>query len=68
MTVSDFIAAIGGTTKAAELFRVTAPAISNWKARGVIPWPHRAKAMRLSAKLAIGFDPDAPAKPRKRAA
>jgi hypothetical protein len=60
MTVHDFIEAIGGTKKAAVAFGVTAPAISNWKAREAIPWPHRAKASRLAIKLGLRFNPDRP--------
>ncbi len=37
ITVADLIDAFGGVTRTAERFGVTAPAVSNWKARGLFP-------------------------------
>jgi hypothetical protein len=38
--VSDFIAKIGGRTKAADYFRVTVTAVYNWEVRGLPLWTH----------------------------
>lgn len=36
-TVDQLIDRLGGTSKAAEFFAVTAPAVSNWKSSGRLP-------------------------------
>ena len=36
-TVDQLVEHLGGTTKAAEFFDVTAPAVSNWKSSGRLP-------------------------------
>ena len=36
-TVDQLIDRLGGTSKAAEYFSVTAPAVSNWKSSGRLP-------------------------------
>ena len=36
-TVEQLIDHLGGTSKAAEFFAVTAPAVSNWKSSGRLP-------------------------------
>ena len=58
LTVSEFITALGGTTKAAAIFDVTPPAVSNWRASGELPAKLHLKALRLAEKMGIAFDPD----------
>jgi len=36
-TVEQLIDRLGGTSRAAEFFAVTAPAVSNWKSSGRLP-------------------------------
>lgn len=51
------IRALGGTKEAAALFRVTQPAISNWKADGRFPRSRRYEALLLLQERGIAFDP-----------
>ena len=65
MTVSEFIAAIGGNPSAARLFGVTRPAVCNWKAANRLPDRLHLKALKLAAERKLRFDPESPAQARK---
>lgn len=67
MTVSEFIAAIGGNSSAAAAFGVGASAVCNWKAANRMPDRLHLKALRLAAEKGLSFDPEAPVKKRKAA-
>jgi len=67
MTVSDFIDDLGGTFAAARIFRVTPPAVSNWKAANAMPARLHLRAIREAASRGIAFDPEAPTKAKRRA-
>ena len=64
MDVSAFIAALGGTSKAALVFGVSAPAVSNWKAANAMPARLHLKALRIASERGIAFNPEAPGKAR----
>lgn len=65
-TVSDVIAAFGGTAKTAKIFRVGPSAVSNWKASQRFParlhWRIAREAERRGVKIDVSlFDySDAP--------
>ena len=66
MTVSDFIEALGGNAAAAALFGVTKPAVCNWKAWNRVPPRLHLRALREASARGLAFNPEAPAKLRKR--
>jgi hypothetical protein len=68
MNVSAFIDALGGTFAAARIFKVTPPAVSNWRASGAMPARLHLKALRVASERGLVFDPEAPPRPKKRAA
>ncbi|BBK37719.1 hypothetical protein STAQ_27970 [Allostella sp. ATCC 35155] len=59
MTLSEFIDALGGTAKVAEIFGVGPSAVSNWKAWGRLPDRLHLRAARLAADRGLDFDPAA---------
>ena len=65
MTVSDFIAALGGNITAAKLFAVTRPAVCNWKAANKLPARLHLRAHRIADERRIRFDPERPTRVRK---
>jgi hypothetical protein len=65
MTVSDFIAALGGNIPAAKLFRVTRPAVCNWKAANRLPARLHLRAHLIADERRIRFDPERPTRMRK---
>jgi hypothetical protein len=68
MTVTEFIAALGGNSSAAAAFGVGASAVCNWKATNRMPARLHLKALRLAAERGLSFDPEAPVKKRRKAA
>jgi hypothetical protein len=68
MNVSEFIDALGGTCAAARIFRVTPPAVSNWKKANALPARLHLRAIREAASRGIAFDPEAPNKAKRKAA
>ena len=57
MTLAQFIAAIGGTSKASRAFATTPQAISNWKRRERLPAARQFQALRIARARRIKFDP-----------
>jgi len=53
ITVSDIVDALGGTSKVARLFGVTAPAISNWRAANRFPPRTHFKLYRLCLERGV---------------
>jgi hypothetical protein len=49
MTLTDFIAALGGTYATARAFSTTPQAISNWKRRQRLPAARQLEAFRAGA-------------------
>ena len=64
MTVDEFIEALGGTFAAARIFKVTPPAVSNWRAAGALPARLHLKALRVASARGFAFDPEKPDKKR----
>jgi hypothetical protein len=56
-TVDEVVKALGGTNAAAALAGVGAPAVSNWKARGVITPEHFMIFSMALAKIGKIADP-----------
>lgn len=60
-TIDELIEALGGNDAAAKIANVTRPAVSNWKARGLIPavywqrFDEELRRLRLKANPAIFF-------------
>jgi hypothetical protein len=65
--LAPFIDDLGGTFAAARIFRVTPPAVSNWKAANAMPARLHLRAIREAASRGIAFDPEAPTKAKRRA-
>lgn len=65
MTVSDFIAALGGNLEAAKLFKVTRPAVCNWKASNKLPARLHLLAHLIADERRIRFDPERPTRSRR---
>lgn len=57
MTLTDFIAAIGGTNATARAFSTTPQAISNWKRRQRLPAARQLEAFRIARAKRLAFDP-----------
>ena len=73
MTVSDFIAKIGGHNVAAGYFGVSVPATYNWAERGLPLWTHekvraiaRSNDLVLAPELLTAEKPERKAKPKSR--
>lgn len=69
-TVDEVVSAVGGTAAAAGLAQVGPPAVSNWKARGVIPADHfvtfsdaLARRGKRAARRVFGFKVTTEARP-----
>jgi hypothetical protein len=60
MTVAQFIEALGGTRKAAEIFDVGTNAVSNWRVWNRLPRRLHLKALREASARGIAFDPENP--------
>lgn len=57
LTVNEVIDALGGTAKAAELFDVTPPAVSNWRAEGKFPERLHYRVFKECKARGIQYDP-----------
>jgi hypothetical protein len=66
MTVSDFIAELGGNLAAAKLFKVTRPAVCNWKAANKLPARLHLRAHLIAGEKRIRFDPQRPTRARSK--
>jgi hypothetical protein len=66
MTLTDFIAALGGTYAASRAFVTTPQAISNWKRRQRLPAARQLQALLIARKKRLPFNPVAATKPEAR--
>lgn len=66
MTLTDFIAALGGTYATARAFSTTPQAISNWKRRQRLPASRQLRALQIARKKRLRFDPAAATQPEAR--
>jgi hypothetical protein len=66
MTLIDFLAALGGTQKAARAFATSPQAISNWKRRQRLPASRQLQALQIARKKRLRFDPAAATQPEAR--
>lgn len=57
LTVTEIVDRLGGTKKTAELFGVTPPAVSNWKADNRFPDRMHYRVYLECQKLGIAYDP-----------
>ena len=57
MTLTDFIAALGGTSATARAFSTTPQAISNWKRRQRLPAARQLEAFLIARANRLAFDP-----------
>jgi hypothetical protein len=59
MTITRYIARLGGPAAAARLFRCSPQAISNWLRRRAIPRSRHLEAVRIAERAGFTFDPEA---------
>lgn len=57
LTVSEVIDALGGTLAAAEIFGVTMPAVSNWRAEGKFPPARHLQVYEICQERGIKYHP-----------
>lgn len=57
LTVPEVIEALGGTAAVAELFDVTPPAVSNWKAEGKFPPSRHLEIYEICQERGIRYHP-----------
>lgn len=56
MTLTDFIAALGGTNATARAFCTTPQAVCNWKRRQRLPAARRLQALQVARKRRLRID------------
>ena len=59
MTITRYIARLGGPAAAARLFRCSPQAISNWLRRRAIPRSRHLEAVRIAERAGFAFNPEA---------
>ena len=57
LTVAEVIDALGGTLAASEIFGVTPPAVSNWKAEGKFPPSRHLEIYEICQERGIRYHP-----------
>lgn len=57
ITTRDLIKRLGGPTKVAAICGISAPAVTNWVARGEIAAEHRITVWRLAVEKQIDWTP-----------
>jgi hypothetical protein len=58
MTLSEFIAALGGASAAGEVFGVGRTAVQNWLAASRMPDRYHLRAVREAQQRGLVFDPE----------
>jgi hypothetical protein len=59
MSITRFIARLGGPAAAARLFSCSPQAISNWIRRRAIPRSRHLQAVRIAERAGFDFNPEA---------